>query len=563
MRFSEMPYKRPDITEISAKYDEITKKIIEAKSVCEQLEAFAEHEKLYSNISTLGSLVYIRYTVNTKDEFYAAEQDFMNEASPLIEEKVQAFYTALLESKFRGELEEKLGSLIFKNIEISRRTFSPAVIGLIQEENKLVSEYQKIYASCIVEIDGKTLPVTKLRPYKESADRETRKKAYYAEGACFDSHRKEFDEIYDKLVKIRSEIAEKLGYKSFVELGYDRLGRNCYNAEDVANFREQIASEIVPLVCDSKERQRKRIGVDKLYYYDDVYCFPDGNPMPEGTAEEILAAGKEMYHRLSAETAEFIDFMFENELFDVLAKEGKAPGGYCTELPDYHAPFIFSNFNGTSGDVDVLTHEAGHAFAGYTAAKHGYILENISPTLEGCEVHSMSMEFLTSEYHHLFFGKNTAKYELAHCESSLNFLPYGSMVDEFQHIVYENTSLTPEQRNEEWAKLEKKYFPNIDYADMPFFSRGAMWQRQIHIYMNPFYYIDYCMAQTVAFQFWLKMLEDKKAAWESYMKYTNLGGTKTFADAVSYAGLKLPYENGCVGEIAAKVSAWLKEHDKL
>lgn len=563
MRFSEIPYKRPDIAEISAEYDKITKKVLEAGSAAEQLAAFGEHEKLYSHIDTLSSLVYIRYSTNTKDEFYVAEQEFMDEASPLLQEKIQAFYTALLESRFRPELEEKLGSLIFRKIEIARRTFSPAVIGLIQEENKLVSEYQKIYASCTVEIDGKTLPVTKLRPYKESADRETRKKAYYAEGACFDSHRKEFDEIYDKLVKIRSEIAAKLGYKSFVELGYDRLGRNCYGAKEVASLRDQIAAEIVPLVRAAKERQRTRIGVDKLYFYDDGFCFPDGNAKPEGTAEDILAAGKEMYHALSSETAEFIDFMFENELFDVLAKEGKAPGGYCTELPDYHAPFIFSNFNGTAGDVDVLTHEAGHAFAYFIAAKHGYISENLSPTLEGCEVHSMSMEFLTSEYHHLFFGKNTAKYELAHCEDALVFLPYGSMVDEFQHIVYENTSLTPEQRNEEWMKLEKKYRPYMDFADIPFYSRGAGWQRQTHIYMNPFYYIDYCMAQTVAFQFWLRMLEDKKAAWESYMKYTNLGGTKTFAEAVPCAGMKLPYEKGCVGEIAAKVSAWLEEHDKI
>ncbi|MGM9664463.1 MAG: M3 family oligoendopeptidase [Eubacteriales bacterium] len=563
MRFSEMPYKRPDIAEMSAKYEAITKKVKEAASVEEQLEAFSEHEKLYSNSLTLNSIVYIRYSTNTKDEFYAKEQEFMDEVGPLFEEKLQNFYTALLESKFRPELEEKLGSLIFKNIEIARRTFSPAVISLIQEENKLVSEYQRIYASCTVEIDGKKLPVTKLRPYKESPDRETRKKAYTAEGECFDSHRREFDEIYDKLVKLRSEIAAKLGYKSFVELAYDRLGRNCYGASEVASLREQIAKEIVPLVSEAKERQRRRIGVDKLYFYDDLFCFPDGNANPEGTAEEILAAGKEMYHKLSPETAEFIDFMFENELFDVLAKEGKAPGGYCTELPDYKAPFIFSNFNGTAGDVDVLTHEAGHAFAGYTAAKHGYLLETTSPTLEGCEVHSMSMEFLTSEYHNLFFGKNTAKYELSHCEDALVFLPYGSMVDEFQHIVYENPSLTPEQRNEEWMKLEKKYRPYMDFADIPFYSRGAGWQRQTHIYMNPFYYIDYCMAQTVAFQFWLKMLEDKQAAWESYMKYTNLGGTKTFAEAVSYAGMKLPYEKGCVGEIATKVSAWLAEHDKI
>ncbi|MBE7005061.1 MAG: M3 family oligoendopeptidase, partial [Ruminococcaceae bacterium] len=281
---------------------------------------------------------------------------------------------------------------------------------------------------------------------------------------------------------------------------------------------------------------------------------------PQGTADDILAAGREMYHALSPETSEFIDHMYENELLDVLSKEGKAPGGYCTSIYDYRSPFIFSNFNGTAGDVDVLTHEAGHAFEAFRAMKKGYIHQQIWPTMEACEIHSMSMEFLTAPYHHLFFGDMTRKYERAHCEESLTFIPYGCMVDEFQYVMYTQPGLTPEQRNGVWLELEKKYRPWIDFGDLPFYGRGAGWQRQTHIYGSPLYYIDYCMAQTVAFQFWMASLTDREDAWKRYLALTDRGGTATFEDLVHGAGLKVPYDPGCMKEVGEAVGKWLEQN---
>ena len=287
--------------------------------------------------------------------------------------------------------------------------------------------------------------------------------------------------------------------------------------------------------------------------------FTDGNPAPHGTSEDILNAGKEMYHNLSDETKEFIDFMYDGEFFDVLAKEGKAPGGYCTEISDYKAPFVFSNFNGTSGDVDVLTHEMGHAFAGYRAMRQNIIAELQNPTMETCECHSMSMEFLTAPYHHLFFGDDTAKYELSHAEDSAIFIPYGCMVDEFQHIMYEDPTLTPEERNKTWLELENKYRPYIDFDSLPFYSRGAGWQRQLHIYMYPFYYIDYCMAQTIAFEFYLLSIKDREKAWEKYLRFVDKAGKETFEEIVKYSGLILPYEDGAIAKICGELLSEIKK----
>lgn len=561
MKFSEMPYSRPDMEALAAATTQTLEAMKAAPNAAGQIAAYDAYEKKMQTAGTMQQIAYIRHTINTKDEFYNAENDYMDEIGPKLQELTHRVNTALLESPYRAELERHYGALMFKNLEIAARSFSPAIVELMQEENKLVSEYQNLYASATVEFDGKTMPLPLLGPYKQDPDRAVRKAAYEADARFFDSHREELDTLYDKLVKVRDAQAKKMGLPNYIPLGYDRMGRNCYTAKDVAAFRDQIAEDMVPIVAKVKEAQRRRIGVEKLAFYDEPISFADGNAVPEGTPDEILAAGKKMYQELSPETAEFIDFMFENELFDVLSRDGKAPGGYCTEIADYKSPFIFSNFNATAGDVDVLTHEAGHAFEAYRAFKQELPSLLHSPTIEACECHSMSMEFLTAPWHHLFFGKQTDKYELGHCEDALVFIPYGCMVDEFQHKVYENPEMTPEQRNELWLSLEKKYRPWIDFDNLPFYSRGGGWQRQLHIYEVPLYYIDYCMAQTVAFQFWDLSRENYAEAWKRYMTFVDKAGTATFAGLVESAGLKVPYHAGCIKEIGESISRWLEEHE--
>lgn len=561
MKFSEMPYSRPDMEALAAATTQTLEAMKAAPNAAGQIAAYDAYEKKMQTAGTMQQIAYIRHTINTKDEFYNAENDYMDEIGPKLQELTHRVNTALLESPYRAELERHYGALMFKNLEIAARSFSPAIVELMQEENKLVSEYQNLYASATVEFDGKTMPLPLLGPYKQDPDRAVRKAAYEADAKFFDSHREELDTLYDKLVKVRDAQAKKMGLPNYIPLGYDRMGRNCYTAKDVAAFRDQIAEDMVPIVAKAKEAQRRRIGVEKLAFYDEPISFADGNAVPEGTPDEILAAGKKMYQELSPETAEFIGFMFENELFDVLSRDGKAPGGYCTEIADYKSPFIFSNFNATAGDVDVLTHEAGHAFEAYRAFKQELPSLLHSPTIEACECHSMSMEFLTAPWHHLFFGKQTDKYELGHCEDALVFIPYGCMVDEFQHKVYENPGMTPEQRNELWLSLEKKYRPWIDFDNLPFYSRGGGWQRQLHIYEVPLYYIDYCMAQTVAFQFWNLSRENYAEAWKRYMTFVDKAGTATFAELVESAGLKVPYHAGCIKEIGESISRWLEEHE--
>lgn len=560
MKFSQMPYVRPSADEVITKLTSLLERFKSAATLNAATGVYADIDAVMSNVSTLQSLCYIRHTLNTEDKFYSAEQDFWDENAPKLQGIIQEINLALLETPYRAELEREWGRVMFLNTEISLKTFSPEIIPLLEQENKLTTEYDKLLSGAKIEFGGKTLTLSQLSPYHQSENREVRRASYAARGEWFNGNKARLDTLFDELTALRTKIAKTLGYGSFTELGYYRMTRNCYTAEDVGKFREAVKKYIVPLAARIKSAQAARIGQErpdgKIALFDDPFEFPDGNAKPTGTPEEILAAGKKMYHELSPETAEFIDFMYDNELFDVLSLPGKSPGGYCIDIPDYKSEFIFANFNGTSGDVDVLTHEAGHAFA-------GYISRDVFPsdlrqyTNETAETHSMSMEFFTHPWMELYFGGAAKKYRYSHLTDMVTFIPYGVMVDEFQHIIYERPELTPEQRCEVWRKLEAEYRPWLDASETPFYCDGRRWQAQAHIYESPFYYIDYCLAETMALSFWAEDERNHADAWAKYRRFVGFAGTKTFTELIADSGMGSPFDESTLKTIAETAVAWL------
>ena len=546
--------------EIKQEFNELLQEFRTAKSYNQQNEVIEKINAIGSDYSTQANLVYIRASIDTNDEFYQKERDYLDEIGPEYQELETAYYKELVTTPFRTELEEKWGSQLFALADNAIKSFSPDVLSLLQKENKLTSDYSKLVASAQIEFDGKTLTLAQMGPYAESTDRTIRKSAMEASYSFYEKNGEKFDAIYDELVKLRHEIAQKLGFKNYVELGYVRMNRIDYNAEMVKNFRDQVRTHIVPLASKLYKRQAERIGVDDLKFYDQSLNFLTGNAVPQGSANWIIENGKQMYQELSPETHEFFTFMTEKNLLDVEAKTGKEAGGYCTFIDNYDAPFIFSNFNGTSGDIDVLTHEAGHAFQVYSSRGIG-IPEYMWPTYEGAEIHSMSMEFFTWPWMELFFKEQTDKYKFAHLSSALLFLPYGVAVDEFQHAIYENPEMTPDERKAAWKKIEQIYLPDRDYDGISYLEAGAVWQRQAHIYANPFYYIDYTLAQICAFQFWKRSREDHETAWKDYLHLCTLGGSKSFTKLVAEANLISPFEDGCVESVIGTIESWLDSVD--
>ncbi|MGP4081443.1 M3 family oligoendopeptidase [Pseudalkalibacillus sp. R45] len=560
MRFSDYKYVRPDMKRFEKDFFSLLEKFEQAGSFQEQSKQLDNIVEMRNEFESMMNICHVRHTIDTNDEFYKEEHDFFDDNSPVYEGYISKFYKKLVDSKFRIQLEDEWGPQLFKIAELTLKTFSDEIVDDLKKENKLASEYSKLIASAKIEFEGEERTLAQMSPFVQSKDREMRKRASKARYGFFVENEDKIDDLYDQLVKVRTEIAKKLGYENFVELGYDRLTRTDYTGKEVSVFRNQVKDHIVPITQKLFERQKMRIGLDRLAYYDLPFSFKSGNPTPKGNPEWIIENGKKMYAELSPETDEFFTFMNDNELMDLVSKRGKRSGGYCTYISQYKAPFIFSNFVGTSHDIDVLTHEAGHAFQVYSS-RHLSVPEYSFPTYEAAEIHSMSMEFFTWPWMELFFEEDTEKYKFSHLSGALTFIPYGVAVDEFQHYVYEHPEATPEERKSAWREIERNYLPHRDYAENEFLERGGFWHQQGHIFRTPFYYIDYTLAQICALQFWRKANEDKEQAWAEYLHLCKQGGSRSFTELVEMANLQAPFESTCVESVVADIEQWLDSVD--
>ena len=562
VKFKEMKYQRPDPEELKATLAALVEKLKSAQSYAQAKEVFLEKEAQMKHIQTQSTLASVRHSIDTRDEFYDGENKFWNATYPELQEYTQAWTMAMLASPFRKDFEAEYGDLMFVNAEIDLKTFDPKIIPQLQKENELTTEYEKLLASAQIPFEGKIYTLSQLTPFKTGADDKLRLAAWKAEGQWYKDNQAEFDRLYDELVKLRDEMGKALGYEGYTTLGYYRMGRNCYDKNDVEKFRAAVQKYLVPVADKIYREQAQRLGVEyPLSFADAALEFRSGNPRPVGTPDDILKAGRDFYDELSPETSEFFRTMLEGELLDVLSTEGKQSGGYCTAIPDYNVPFIFANFNGTQGDVEVVTHEAGHAFAAWLN-RDRVPMEYVWPGMEACEVHSMSMEFFGESHAEGFFGPDAKKFLYSHLAGAITFIPYGTMVDHFQHEVYAHPEMTPKERHGVWKKLLGVYMPWLKLdGDIPFYADGEGWQRQHHIYSSPFYYIDYCLAQTVSLQFWALIQKDKKDAWDHYMAYARQGGSRVFTELLKNAGLESPFEEACLQGVCAAADKRLSEFD--
>lgn len=562
MKFSEYQYVRPDIDSLKIKFKSLIEQFVAADDFRKQSGIIGAVDELREEADVMQNICYIRHTIDTTDKFYEGEIDFFNTRYPELGENMTAYYNAVIASPFRAELEEVWGKQFFVLAELYVKTFEPSILDNLIEENKLDTEYRKIKAQAEIEFEGKSYNLSTIEPMELSSDRATRQKAAAAKWGFHASKAAEVEGIYDKLVACRHRIAQQLGYKNYVQLGYARMRRSDYTAEMIAAFRQQIVEQVVPIAQKLYDRQAERLGYDDLQYFDEPFRFATGNPTPKGDGKWMEKQAQKMYKELSPETRQFFSFMSQRELMDLEAKNGKETGGYCTFIGGkYRSPFIFSNFNGTSHDVTVLTHEAGHAFQCYETSHNVELYDYLWPTYEACEIHSMAMEFLTWPWMNLFFEEDTEKFFYEHLGGALRFLPYGCAVDEFQHIIYENPNMTTAERNAVWRDMERKYLPHRKYGDNEFLEQGGFWQKQSHIFGSPFYYIDYVLAQICALQFWSRSQKDMPAAWKDYLHLCKLGGKYAFTDLVKEANLVSPFEPNCVASVVAPIADYLNSID--
>lgn len=557
MNFADYTYTRPDFATYKEAYLASVAQLQQALTLEEAKTAVDQLNHYRSQVDTAMNLASIRYSIDTNDQFYEKEDAWWNDYLPHFESLDFQFYQALLASPVLTELKTIYPATLFLFAESRVKLFDEKLIPLFQKENQLASDYNKLIASAAIEFAGETRNLPQMTPFTQATDRTTRKKAAQATTAFFVENEEKFDAIYDEMVNVRDQIAKGLGFDNYVQFADVKMNRWDYNRPMIETYRKEILEKVVPAAQTLYQRQQTRNQLDQMYNYDLGLVYPSGNAKPQGTPEELVAHAQVMYHELSPETGAFFDFMKEHQLLDLLSKPGKQSGGYCTYIADFQSPFIFANFNGTSGDVDVLTHEAGHAFQCYESR---WIKEPeiVFPNFESCEIHSMSMEFIAWPWMEGFFKEQTAKYKFAHLGDALEFLPYGVLVDHFQQAVYENPQWSPAERKACWRKLEKQYCPERDYSEIPDLDRGLFWFRQGHIFQSPFYYIDYTLAQVCAFQFWKRFRVDHdETAWSDYLAICQVGGTKTFLEILDIAHLRSPFEAGALDDTIAAVSEYL------
>ena len=545
-KFSTLEYRRPDFDQLKKQLAEWKAAVEDAGSYEELRAIFLQRDRVFCELNTQCTLAYVRNTLDTRDEFYEKEVEYLDEAGPLLEQADVAFNEAVAGSRFRPELEKEFGKQLFVGIDLQKKLFCEENIPLRQRESRLTNEYQKIMATAEIPFDGKTLNLYGVQKYFENPDREVRRAAVRAYSKFYQNNEPRLEEIWDELIRIRNQIGKNLGYENYIPVGYLEQGRTDYGEKEVAAFREQVRTVLVPLCRKLYEAQAKRLGLDSVCFCDEKMIFPDGNAEPAGDDAFMVRTAQQMYHEISPETGEFIDFMIEHELMDLQNKPGKASTGYMTDLQSLKAPFVFSCFNHTIFDMQVLTHELGHAFAGYMAMRSQPISDYYGESTDIAEIHSMSMEQFAYPYAERFFGNQADKFRFAHLQEAITFVPFGVAVDEFQHICYAHPELTPKERTYQWHLLEQKYMPWRKYEDDPFLESGGYWYHKLHIYLYPFYYINYTLTTMGAMEFKKKYAEDKNAAWQDYLNLCKVGGSRSYLETLRYANLSIPFEEGAV-----------------
>ena len=555
--FQDIEYVRPSLDTFRECVRRVRLRLMTAHTAEVVESALAEFQKELSRFETGASICHIRHDLNTLDPFFQEEIKFFEEAEALVNDLSAGVYALLLSSSISDELKTRFGPMIFRKALNRKETVSSEIIPELAEEAALENEYDQILSEAAISFYGKEYSLAMMEPFLESVDREVRRRAHDAVAFFFAKQGPRFDEIYSRLVGLRSQMAEKLGWNGFVELGYKRMERYDYTPGMVEKFRNLVVQYIVPVTVEIRRLQKERLGLDELKYYDLPSLFMQGNPRPVIAVDELPKAASRMFQKIFEKDPSFYDVLEAHGFTDLDARMNKSTGGYCTTLLDYGIPFIFTNASGLSDDVSTLVHESGHAYAAIRSVDSSPFIECLSPTLETCEIHSTAMEYMSYPYMDIFFGENADAYRKMHMTLSLLFIPYGCMVDEFQHRIYEDPGMSPEDRHRVWHDLEDKYQPFLDYDGVDFYEKGGAWQKKGHIFTDPFYYIDYCLAQIVSLEIWDMSRKNPKAALRVYDQLCMEGGNGTFLELIGKAGLASPFSPDVFKRVAYQACDFL------
>jgi oligoendopeptidase F len=518
--------------------------------------------ELNSAVAQEGNERHIAMTCQTDDPAReAAYLEYVREIEPKLKPIQNLIRNRYLDSGFRTDLPRDRYFVFERALENRRVLFREANIARETQLDELRQKYQKIIGAMTVTFRGEERTLAQMAPFLEGTDRSVRRDAWDLAVNRRLEDRHPLDQLFDQMKQFRIEIAREAGFGNFVEYAFCDRERFDYGIEDSIRFQKAVERVVVPLTRQIQEKHRAALGVDVLRPWD-LSVDPLGRPplQPFFDVEQLAAGTESIFREVDPELGGQFAFLRSKQLLDLANRKGKAPGGYQTTLEDVRLPFIFMNAVGLDSDVRTLLHEGGHAF--HTLACRGEPLSAYRDCpLEFCEVASMTMELLGARRLDPFYNEGDADRSYRKLlEGIVLILPWIATVDAFQHWIYTNPLHTLEERKGAWKDLLDRFGGLVDWSGHEE-ARDHSWHRQLHIFLYPFYYIEYGIAQLGALQIWQRALSDPAGAVADYKKALALGGSRPLPELFAAAGIRFDFSEEVIASLMETIRVELEKLD--
>lgn len=558
-KFSDLQYKETDYQSLAKMILDFTEKAKKADSPSSLEEVLKIYDTEMEEVGYNYTLSYIHSSLDSSDSFWQealqkeSKGNAMLDTTPLLK--------AILENKYFSSLEEKYGPVLRDKLNKSISTGSKAQ-NERAEEGDLVSKYQREKAMVRINYKGKELSEGEVIPLFESPIREERIQSRKAVAKAFLEKKELFGSMLERLVSLRDTIAKENGFSNYLEymdINYSRIG---YGEKEMDAFVSEVKEYVVPVLSHIFEETRKRLGLKEMTVADISLMFVDGNAKPTGGADVLKEAAKKMYKALSPEMEAFFTGMLDSHSIDVDFSPNKVSGmGFCTDLKKGMYPFVFGNLDGTSWDVTVFTHEVGHAWQSYASDQNLDLTLFREMPLDAVEIPSKTMELFSYPFAEEFFGKDGDKFRFAHFRNAVKEIVAYTSVHELNTWIYTHVGASFDEINEKWMEIQSSYYPNVSYGEMEEEEKkGASLLRNMGIFMFPRYLISYVFSEMCAIDLFMEYLKDKDKALDSYNRLCRVGGSKSYPEILSAAGLEPSYNKGRVKDVMEKVKAYLENN---
>lgn len=532
-----------DWTALESLFDQLEKRLAAADDVAALESWLGDWGELSAALDEAMARRYIAMTCHTENaEAEQAYLAFVEQIEPRTKPRQFRLEQLYLEHPLRKRLPEETYRVFNRNVQVSVELFREENVPLETEEAKLGQQYQKLSGSLTVEFDGREQTLVQMGRYQEETDRAQRQAAWEKVVARRLQERERFDELFDALRRLRANIARNAGFDGYLDYAFRRMHRFDYTPADCIGFHAAVEAEVMPLVRELQERRRQQMGLDRLRPWD-LAVDPQGRPplKPFATAAEMVERTQRVFDQLDPELAADFRRMDELHLLDLDNRKGKAPGGYQYGLAEARLPFIFMNAVGLQRDVETILHEAGHAFHVFETQAEPLYAYRHAP-IEFCEVASMSMELLGNRFIEAFHAPAEARRaRRKHLEGVLEVLPWIAAVDAFQHWLYTHPEHNGDARQEAWLGLMNRFGGDVDWSGYET-ARASSWHRQLHIFLHPFYYIEYGIAQLGALQVWVNYRQEPAGALQAYKSALALGGSRPLPELFAAAGARMCFK---------------------